>query len=70
MPDRVNRVVDVPLPHACPHCGGEVEPVRVAYRYREDFPQPQPNDSACYEVHIGRCRGCGRRIQPRHPDQT
>ena len=23
-----------------------------------------------YEVHLGRCRGCGRRIQPRHRDQT
>ena len=70
-PERVNRVVDVPLPDVCPHCGGrDIEHERVAYQYQEDFPQPKPTDSACYEVHIGRCRGCGRRIQPRHPDQT
>src|SRR5262249_51570070 len=48
----------------------DIEQVRVAYQYQEDFPQPQPTDIACYEVHIGRCRGCGRRVQPRHRDQT
>jgi transposase len=71
VPERVDRQVDVPLPETCPHCGSrDIEHKRVAYQYQEDFPRPQPNDSACYEVHIGRCRGCGRRIQPRHPDQT
>ncbi len=70
MPERVNRVVDVALPEACPHCGGEVAPVRVAYQYQEDFPQPQPTDIVRFDVHVGRCRGCGRRIQPRHREQT
>jgi transposase len=23
-----------------------------------------------YEVHIGRCQVCHRRVQPRHPEQT
>jgi transposase len=70
VPERVDRVVDVALPRACPHCGGAVVPVRVAYQYQEDFPQPQPIDIVRFAVHVGRCRGCGRRIQPRHPDQT
>jgi transposase len=70
VPDRIDRVVDVPLPDACPHCGGEVEPDRVAHQYQEDFPAPDPTDMVRYDVHIGRCRACRRRVQPRHPDQT
>jgi transposase len=42
----------------------------VAHQYQEDLPRPQPSDIVRYDVHLGRCRGCGRRIQPRHPDQT
>jgi transposase len=70
VPNRVDRMVDVPLPQACPHCGAAVELVRVAYQYQEDFPQPQPTDIVRFGVHLGRCRGCGRRVQPRHPQQT
>jgi transposase len=70
VPERVDWAVDVALPDACPHCGGAVAPVRVAYQYQEDFPQPQPTDIVRYDVHLGRCRDCGRRIQPRHPEQT
>jgi transposase len=70
VPDRVDRGVAVPLPEACPHCGGEVGLERVACQYQEDFPRPQPSDIVRYDVHVGRCRGCGRRVQPRHPDQT
>jgi hypothetical protein len=24
----------------------------------------------CYQLHVGRCQSCGRRVQPRHPGQT
>jgi len=70
VPDRLDRTVEVPLPQACPHCGGEVEGERVAQQYQEDFPQPQPTVITRYNVHVGRCRNCRRRIQPRHPEQT
>jgi len=71
VPERVDRRVPVPLPETCPHCGGrDIEHERVAYQYQEDFPQPQPSHIVGYGVHLGRCRGCGRRIQPRHRDQT
>jgi transposase len=57
--------------HDVEYCGGrDIEHERVAYQYQEDFPQPQPSHIVGYEVYLGRCRGCGRRIQPRHPDQT
>jgi transposase len=70
VPDRIDRVVDVPLPGVCPHCGGAVESERVAYQYQEDFPAPCPTVMVRYDVRIGRCRACRRRVQPRHPEQT
>ena len=69
-PQRVDRVVAVGLPRACPHCGGRLEVERVACQWEEDLPVPRSGETTCYQVQIGRCRGCGRRVQPRHPEQT
>ena len=71
VPDRVDRVVEVSLPEVCPHCGGhEVKPQRVAYQYQEDFPESRPTAMLRFDVQVGCCRDCGRRVQPRHPEQT
>ncbi len=43
---------------------------RDACQYQEDLPRPQPTEITCFAVHIGRCRACRRRLQPRHPEQT
>jgi len=68
-PERVDRVVAVGLPGCCPGCGGELVLERVATQHVEDLPEPRPL-SIRYEVHVGRCRSCGRRVQPRRPEQT
>jgi transposase len=68
-PERVDRVVPVELPGWCPGCGGELLVERVAVRHVEELPEPAPL-SIRFEVPIGRCRSCGRRVQPRHPEQT
>ena len=70
VPNRVDRVVGVPLPSRCPHCGGEVIFERLACQHQEDLPPPQSTQITRYELEIGRCRNCRRRIQPRHPEQT
>jgi transposase len=70
VPQRVDRVVIVGLPAACPHCGDELALERVAHQFQEDLPPPQASVVTRYEVQIGRCRGCRRRVQPRHPEQT
>jgi len=70
VPQRVDRVVSVGLPAACPHCGDQLAVERVARQYQEDLPPPQASVVTRYEVQIGRCRGCRRRVQPRHPEQT
>src|SRR6266540_622796 len=70
VPNRVDRVVGVPLPSRCPHCGGEVIFERLACQHQEDLPPPQSTQITRYELRVGRCRNCRRRVQPRHPEQT
>jgi transposase len=70
IPDRVDRQITVRFPATCPTCGGEVAFERVAYQYQEDLPPPTKTEICRFEVRIGRCRGCQRRVQPRHPEQT
>lgn len=57
------------MPTSCPDCGGAVDDTRVTARYQENLPPVRPLVRR-FDVHIGRCRGCGRRVQGRHPLQT
>lgn len=68
-PEKVDEVVDVALPPECPDCGSEVEEVRVAEQFQTDLPPVKPITRR-FDVHLGRCTCCDRRIQPRHPLQT
>jgi transposase len=69
-PDQVSRVVDVGLPESCPHCRGALSVERMACQYQQDLP-PLPATEICrYDLQIGRCQRCRRRVQPRHPEQT
>src|SRR5919197_1481395 len=70
IPQRVDQVVGVGLPAACPYCSGQLEVERVACQYQEDLPPPPASVITRYELQIGRCQGCRRRVQPRHPEQT
>jgi transposase len=68
-PERVDRMVTVGLPAGCPGCGGELVVERVAVQHVEDLPEPAALTTR-FELPIGRCAQCGRRVQPRHPAQT
>jgi transposase len=68
-PERVDAVVTVGLPGCCPGCGGELMLERVATQHVEDLP-PTRTLVTRYQLHVGRCRWCGRRVQPRHRGQT
>jgi transposase len=70
VPDRVDRQITARFPATCPTCGDEVAFERVAYQYQEDLPPPTKTEVCRFQVQIGRCRGCQRRIQPRHPEQS
>ena len=69
IPPVVDEPYDVPVPRTCPDCGGAVEDTHVTAQYQEDLPPVQPVVRR-FDVHVGRCRRCGRRVQGRHPLQT
>src|SRR5271165_3933593 len=61
IPQQVEQSLEAELPGCCPHCGGELEETEIA--------QPQV-ERIEFHIHFGRCKGCGRRVQGRHPRQT
>ena len=69
VPLEINQIYDVPLPASCPDCGGAVDDTSTTAQYQEDVPPVQPVVRR-FDVHIGKCRRCGRRVQGRHPLQT
>jgi transposase len=68
-PTAIDERIDVPLPEACPHCGGALIDTRIAPQYQEDLPVERPHVRR-FDVHVGCCGRCGRRVQGRHPLQT
>lgn len=69
-PEHVDEEIDVPLPDACSDCGGEIEEQGVAEQLQTDLRPPPPPITRRFCIHLGACRGCGRRVQPRHALQT
>ena len=69
IPTVVHETHDVPLPPQCPSCGEPVAETHVAAQYQEDLPPVQPVVRR-FDVHVGTCAGCHRRVQARHPLQT
>jgi transposase len=68
IPERVDEVLDAPLPSCCPYCQGEIEPTEVRHQYQTDIPPVTPKTTR-FDVGVGRCVRCQRRIQGRHPQQ-
>jgi transposase len=67
-PAVVDEVLEAPLPQACPHCGGRVRQAGVATQYQTEIPR-RPLIRQ-FNVHVGICSTCDRRLQGRHPLQT
>ena len=68
-PAAIDERIEVPLPERCPHCGGGLAETRIATQIQEDLPVVRPHVRQ-FDVHVGCCRCCGRRVQGRHPLQT
>lgn len=69
VPAAIHETYTVPVPTVCPDCGGRITRTRVAAQYQEDLPIVQPIVRR-FDVHVGRCVRCDRRVQGRHPLQT
>ncbi len=67
-PQPPDQIIDVPLPDSCPDCGGSTAEDHTAQQYQTEIPR-KPFIRR-FDLHIGHCRRCGKRIQPRHPLQT
>ena len=57
------------MPTACPDCGGSVEVTRVASQYQEEIPEVRPVVRR-FDIEVGHCSQCQRRVQGRHALQT
>ena len=69
LPGRVDETYAASLPATCPDCGGTIQRTRVAPQYQEELPVVRPIVRR-FDVHVGCCVACGRRVQGRHPLQT
>jgi transposase len=69
IPSQVDERYDVPLPAQCPTCASRVVETAVATQYQEELPVTRVVIRQ-FDLHVGRCDGCGRRVQGRHPLQT
>jgi transposase len=67
-PGQIDEVHEAPLPDVCPECGGAVEESHVAHQYQVEIPRRPIHRQ--FNVHVGHCRECGRRVQGRHALQT
>ena len=68
-PARVDETLAAPAPATCPDCGGAVEVTGAASQYQEDLPPVRPLVRR-FDIEVGHCSQCRRRIQGRHALQT
>ena len=67
-PEHIDEVYEAPLPDACSDCGGPVEETHVDQQYQVEIPRRAIHRQ--FNIHVGCCRQCHRRIQGRHTLQT
>lgn len=68
IPKRVDEQIAVPLPKRCPHCGGGVERESCEAQYQEEI--VRRTIVRRFDIAVGRCCDCHRRVQGRHQLQT
>lgn len=71
IPPRIDETYDAVLPECCPCCGlaGEIVFERTAAQYQTEIPRVEPIYRK-FNVAVGHCSRCHRRVQGRHKLQT
>jgi len=69
VPKQIDRTIQVECPLYCPHCESQVRLGGKASQFQVDLPTIRPQATE-FVIHWGRCTGCGRRVQGRHPEQV
>jgi transposase len=67
-PEQIDETHEAPLPDACPDCGGPIKETHTDQQYQVEIPRRPIHRQ--FNIHIGACRCCHRRVQGRHPLQT
>lgn len=67
-PQQIDETHEALLPVTCPDCGGEINETHIDHQYQVEIPR-RPIQRQ-FNIHIGCCRKCQRRVQGRHPLQT
>jgi len=68
VPARVDEQIQVPLPEQCPDCGGQVNYESTEAQFQEEV--VRRTVVRRFDMDVGRCQKCHRRVQGRHPLQT
>jgi transposase len=67
-PATVDETHEASLPAVCPDCGGPVEETHLDQQYQVEIPRQAITRQ--FNVHLGHCLRCRRRLQGRHALQT
>jgi transposase len=67
-PEQIDETYETPLPDACPDCGGAIDETHIDQQYQVEIPRRPIHRQ--FNIHIGCCQKCRRRVQGRHPLQT
>jgi transposase len=67
-PEQIDETYETPLPDACPACGGAIDETHIDQQYQVEIPRRPIHRQ--FNIHIGCCQQCRRRVQGRHPLQT
>lgn len=67
IPEQVDEILPVSLPDSCV-CGGRVRYDHTAQQFQVEIPRKPIRRR--FDIEVGTCRSCGRRIQGHHPLQT
>jgi len=69
VPPVIHEEHQAKLPNACPHCGGsDLQLEEMAEQYQTEIPKDPIQRK--FNIEVGRCGGCQRRVQGRHELQT
>jgi transposase len=66
--EQIDEVHEAPLPDVCPNCGGPLDETHGAQQFQVEIPRKPIHRQ--FNIHVGQCRQCRRRVQGRHPLQT
>jgi transposase len=68
VPQCIDEVHEAPLPESCPRCGGAVDQTSIEQQYQTEIPRKAIHRQ--FNVHVGVCSCCKKRVQGRHALQT